>query len=72
MLRTRLIAGAVSGFVLSAVAATLLTFIGFCETFFEPLRVDPGNPAPIVLRLPHGFGAGAHGGIDSRRAGEYG
>src|SRR5688572_27232315 len=52
MLRTRLIAGATSGFVLSAVAATLMTFIGFGETFFEPWRVDPARPAPITLRLP--------------------
>jgi hypothetical protein len=52
MLRTRLIAGAASGFVLSAVSATLLTFISFGETFFEPWRVDPSQPAPITLRLP--------------------
>jgi putative nucleotidyltransferase with HDIG domain len=52
MLRTRLIAGATSGFVLSAVSATLLTFIAFGETFVEPWRVDPSQPAPITLRLP--------------------
>jgi cyclic-di-AMP phosphodiesterase PgpH len=52
MLRTRLIAGATSGFVLSAVSATLLTFISFGETVFEPWRVDPARPAPITLRLP--------------------
>ena len=52
MLRTRLIAGATSGFVLSAVAATLITFICFGETFFEPWRVDPARPSPITLRLP--------------------
>lgn len=52
MLRTRLIAGATSGFVVSAVSATLLTLISFGETFFEPWRVDPEHPAPITLRLP--------------------
>jgi putative nucleotidyltransferase with HDIG domain len=52
MLRTRLIAGAASGFVLSAVFATALTFASFGETFFEPWRVDPTQPAPISLRLP--------------------
>jgi cyclic-di-AMP phosphodiesterase PgpH len=60
MLRTRLIAGAVSGFVLSAVFATVLTLASFGETFVEPWRVDPDHPAPITLRLPrsllHGDG----------------
>lgn len=52
MLRTRLIAGATSGFVLSTVFATVLTLANFGETFFEPWRVDPTQPAPISLRLP--------------------
>jgi putative nucleotidyltransferase with HDIG domain len=52
MLRTRLIAGATSGFVLSTVFATVLTLANFGETFFEPWRVDPMLPAPISLRLP--------------------
>ena len=52
MLRTRLIAGATSGFVLSAVFATVLTLANFGETFFEAWRVDPARPAPITLRLP--------------------
>lgn len=52
MLRTRLIAGPRAGFVLSAVMATLLTIVSVAETFFEPLRVDPGRSAPITLRLP--------------------
>jgi putative nucleotidyltransferase with HDIG domain len=52
MLRTRLIAGPVSGFVLSAVLASVLTLANFGETFFEPWRVDPARPAPITLRLP--------------------
>jgi putative nucleotidyltransferase with HDIG domain len=52
MLRTRLIAGATSGFVLSMVLATVITLANFGETFFEPWRVDPARPAPISLRLP--------------------
>lgn len=52
MLRTRLIAGPRAGFVLSAVAATLLTIVSVGETFFEPLRVRPDAPAPVTLRLP--------------------
>ena len=52
MLRTRLIAGVTSGFVLSAVFATVLTLLNFGETFFEPWRIDPAHPAPITLRLP--------------------
>ncbi len=52
MLRTRLIAGVASGFVLSAVFATALTVANFGETFVEPFRVDPSRPAPITLRLP--------------------
>ena len=52
MLRTRLIAGPVSGIVLSSVMATALTLVSFGETFIEPWRVDPAFPAPINLRLP--------------------
>ena len=52
MLRTRLIAGPRAGFVLSAVVATLLTIVSVAETFFEPLRVRPEQPAPVTLRLP--------------------
>src|SRR5262249_22864816 len=52
MLRTRLIAGPRAGMVMSAVAATLLTIISVGETFFEPLRVTPSEPAPVTLRLP--------------------
>ncbi len=52
LLPTRLIAGATSGIVLSAVFATALTLIAFGETFIEPLRVDPSHPAPITLRMP--------------------
>lgn len=52
MLRTRLIAGPTSGFVLSAVMATALTMISFGEALFEPWRVEPKEPAPVTLRLP--------------------
>src|SRR5688500_12004030 len=52
MLRTRLIVGCTAGRVLSAVFATLPTGIGVSETLFEPLRVQPGRPAPVTLRLP--------------------
>ncbi len=52
MLRTRLIAGPRAGLIMSAVTATLLTIISVGETFFEPLRVYPDQPAPVTLRLP--------------------
>jgi putative nucleotidyltransferase with HDIG domain len=52
MLQTRLISGPRAGLVMSAVAATLLTIVSVSETLFEPLRVIPGQPAPITLRLP--------------------
>src|SRR3954454_17761797 len=52
MLRTRLIAGPRAGLIMSAVTATLLTIISVGETFFEPLRVRPDQPAPVTLRLP--------------------
>ncbi len=37
---------------MSAVTATLLMIISVGETFFEPLRVVPDQPAPVTLRLP--------------------
>jgi cyclic-di-AMP phosphodiesterase PgpH len=52
MLRTRLIAGPTAGFVLSAVFATAMVLLSLAETLAEPLRVDPGRPAPVTLRLP--------------------
>jgi putative nucleotidyltransferase with HDIG domain len=52
MLRTRLVAGVTSGVVLSAVFATALTVVHFCDAVVEPWRVDPARPAPIALRLP--------------------
>ena len=58
MLRTRLIAGPRAGFVLSAIVATLLTIVSVGETFFEPLRVRPGeagahHAAPAARRDAH-------------------
>jgi len=52
MLRTRLIAGPLAAFVLSAVFATLMTVVSMAEVVIEPLRVVPGEPAPVALRLP--------------------
>jgi len=52
MLRTRLIAGPVAGFVLSAAFATLLVLVAASETLIAPLRVNPERPAPVTLRLP--------------------
>lgn len=52
MLRTRLIAGRVSGVVLSTVLATLLVVLNVAETFFPTLRFTPGAPAPITVRVP--------------------
>lgn len=53
MLRTRLVAGLTSGFVLSAVFATVLTIARFGDAFVEASRVAPDRPAPVTLRLPH-------------------
>ena len=52
MLRTRLVAGVMSGVVLSAVFATALTATHFCDALVEPWRVAPERAAPITLRLP--------------------
>lgn len=52
MLRTRLVAGATSGFVLSAIFATVLTIARFGDAFVEASRVRPGVPAPVTLRMP--------------------
>jgi hypothetical protein len=38
--------------VVSAVTATLLTLANVGETFFEPLRISPMEPAPVTLRMP--------------------
>ena len=72
MLRTRLIAGPASGFVLSAVVATALTVLSFGEALFEPWRVDPAVPALVTLRLPrttlqtYDAGSGRHAAMRSR------
>ena len=52
MLRTRLIAGPIAGFVLSAAFATVLVAVAASETLIAPLRVNPDEPAPVTLRLP--------------------
>jgi len=52
MMRTRLIAGPVTGLVLSAILATALALVSSADTLVEPLRVDPSLPAPVTLRLP--------------------
>ena len=51
MLRTRVIAGWTSSIVLALVFATLVTMLARVEVFVEPLRVVPGEPAPVTLRL---------------------
>ncbi len=52
MFRTRLIAGPMAGLVLSAVFATVATLVHSGDAVIEPLRVEPGRPAPVTLRLP--------------------
>jgi putative nucleotidyltransferase with HDIG domain len=52
MLQTRLIAGPVAGLVLSAAFATVMTLVASFDVMIEPLRVVPGQPAPMTLRLP--------------------
>ena len=52
MLRTRLLATTSSILIISAVFAALMTFVNRAETFVAPLRVQPGVPAPITLRIP--------------------
>jgi putative nucleotidyltransferase with HDIG domain len=55
MLRTRLIAGRTSGLILSAVFGSIITLVGQVEVVLEPLRVDPGRPAPVTLRIPSSY-----------------
>jgi cyclic-di-AMP phosphodiesterase PgpH len=50
MLRTRLIAGRVTGLVLSAAFAVFATIVVLGPSLVEPLRVRPGHPAPVALR----------------------
>ncbi len=52
MLRTRIIATTVTVFVISAVFAALMVFVNRAETFVAPTRVEPGEPAPVTLRVP--------------------
>ena len=52
MLRTRLIAGSASGLVLSAIFAAAMTVVNVGETWIDSLRVIPGQPAPVSLRVP--------------------
>lgn len=52
MLRTRLIASTVTAILVSGVFATIMAFVNRAETFVEPARVIPGEPAPVTLRIP--------------------
>ncbi len=53
MFRTRIIAGRWAGLVLAAAFAVVATLIHVADAFVEPLRVRPGEPAPVTLRM-HG------------------
>ena len=55
MLRTRLIAGRISGLILSAVFASIITLASQVEVVLEPLRVDPVRPAAVTLRVPSSY-----------------
>ena len=55
MLRTRLIAGRISGLILSAVFASIITLASQVEVVLEPLRVDPVRPAAVTLRVPSNY-----------------
>src|SRR5689334_10072672 len=69
MLRTRIIATTASVLVVSAVFASMMTFINRAETFVEPFRLEPGETAPITLRIPwtrvHHVGADGQSHVDS-------
>jgi cyclic-di-AMP phosphodiesterase PgpH len=52
MLRTRIIATTAAVVLVSGVFASVMTFINRAETFVEPLRVVPGYPAAVTLRIP--------------------
>lgn len=52
MLRTRLIATTGAAVLVSAVFAAVMTFVNRAETFVEPFRVEPTEPAPVTLRIP--------------------
>jgi putative nucleotidyltransferase with HDIG domain len=53
MLRTRVRAGAIAGFVMSLVFAILLTLIERADTLIPELALHYGQPAPVTLRVPY-------------------
>ena len=54
MLRTRLRAGPVAGFVLSVLFALIFSAISVGELYLPALVPRLGEPAPVTLRLPYG------------------
>lgn len=54
MLRTRLRAGPVAGFVLSVLFALVFTAISVADLYLPALVPRMGAPAPVTLRLPYG------------------
>ncbi len=57
MFRTRIIAGRSAGLVLAAAFAVVATIVHTADAFVEPLRVQPGRPAPVTLRIQGPEGA---------------
>src|SRR5262245_31596438 len=53
MLRTRVRAGAVTGFVMSLVFAVVLTLVERSDTFIAELRPEFGKPTTTTLRVPY-------------------
>src|SRR6185295_870084 len=54
MLRTRIRAGPLAGFVLSALFAACFAVLGVGELFIPALSPEMGKPAPVTLRVPYG------------------
>jgi putative nucleotidyltransferase with HDIG domain len=54
MLRTRIRAGPVTGFVLSSLFALLFTMLSQGDLFLPSLAPEVGTPAPLTLRVPYG------------------
>ncbi|AKT36299.1 HDIG domain-containing metalloprotein [Chondromyces crocatus] len=54
MLRTRLRAGPVAGFVVSVLFALVVTGISVADLYLPSLVPRMGSPAPFTLRLPYG------------------
>ena len=52
MLRTRIRAGPLAGFVLSALFAACFAVLGVGELFIPALSPEMGKPAPVTLRVP--------------------